>query len=127
LCLFLYNPFFPTWRNAEDYGATYIKQALAIRDILSNLGFNVTLLGSEKYVLNKLHSLSEEQLQDVRRAFMQNVHVRFLKEFFYHQPYGKRALYEEKVQTAGLEKFAKLIHVTALLLQTKVYLFWKRK
>jgi len=58
---------------------------------------------------------------------MENVHVRFMKEFFYHQPYGKRVLYKEKVRTAGLEKLAKLIYVTALLLQTKVYLFWKGK
>jgi hypothetical protein len=63
---------------------------------------------------------------DIRRAFMENVHVRFMKEFFYHQPYGKRELYKEKVQTGSLEKLAKLIHVTALLLQTKVYLFWGR-
>jgi hypothetical protein len=102
------------------------KQALAIRDILSNLGFNTTLLTSEKYVLNKLHSLSEEQLQDVRQAFIENMHLRFVKEFFYHQPYGKKELYKKSVTTASLEKLAKLIHVTALLLQTKIYLFWKQ-
>ncbi len=50
--------------------------------------------------------------------------MRFLKEFFYHEPYGKRGLYRQRVETATLEKLAKLIHVTALLLQTKVYLFW---
>jgi len=55
---------------------------------------------------------------------MQNAHLRFLKEFFYHQPYGKRKLSDKEVQTASLEKLAKLIHVTALLLQTKAYLFW---
>ena len=56
---------------------------------------------------------------------MKNVHVRFLKEFFHHEPYGKRELYKQRVKTATLEKLAKLIHVTALLLQTKVYLFWR--
>jgi hypothetical protein len=55
-----------------------------------------------------------------------NAHLRYLKEFFYHQPYGKRQLYQQEVQTASLEKLAKLIHVTALLLQTKVYLFWQK-
>jgi hypothetical protein len=50
-----------------------------------------------------------------------------MKEFFYHEPYGKRELYRQRVETATLEKLAKLIHVTALLLQTKVYLFWERK
>jgi len=33
--------------------------------------------------------------------------------------------HQQEMQTASLEKLAKLIHVTALLLQTKVYLFWK--
>jgi len=95
--------------------------------VLSNLGFIPTLLASEKYVLNRLRSLSDNQLWDIRRAFIDNVHLRFMKEFFYHKPYGKRETYIEKVQTASLEKLAKLINVTALLLQTKVYLFWKKK
>jgi len=56
---------------------------------------------------------------------MKNVHLRFMKEFFYHQPYGKRELYKQRVETASLEKLAKLIHITAPLLQTKVYLFWQ--
>jgi len=54
---------------------------------------------------------------------MKNAHLRYLKEFFYHQPYGKRGLYNQEVQTAGVKKLTKLIHITALLLQTKVYLF----
>ena len=39
--------------------------------------------------------------------------------------HAKRELYRQRVKSATLEKLAKLIHVTALLLQTKVYLFWK--
>jgi hypothetical protein len=50
--------------------------------------------------------------------------MRFLKEFFCHEPYGKRESYKLRMQNATLEKLTKLIHVTALLLQTKVYLFW---
>ncbi|MGQ9507602.1 MAG: hypothetical protein ACUVTB_07100 [Candidatus Bathycorpusculaceae bacterium] len=103
-----------------------VSELTAIRQVLSNLGFNPTLLASEKYVLNKLSSLSDGQLTDIRRAFLQNVHLRFMKEFQYHDPYGKRELYKKGVQTASLEKLAKLIHVTALLLQTKVYLFWSK-
>jgi len=57
------------------------KHALATREVLSNLGFNIVII-----------ALSER--------------------VFYHQPYGK--------------KLAKLIQVTAPLLQTKVYLFWEK-
>jgi len=122
-----YNPFFERAGMQKIMEQPTPKQALAIREVLSNLGFNPTLLASEKYVLNKLRNLSADELIQVRHAFMQNVHLRFLKEFFYHQPYGKKDLYKQRVETATLEKLAKLIHVTALLLQTKFYLFWKRK
>jgi hypothetical protein len=76
-------------------------------------------------VMSQLKHLTDSELSMVRQAFTKNAHLRYLKEFFYHQPYGKRELYNQEVQTAGLEKLAKLIHVTALLLQAKVYLFWR--
>jgi len=122
-----YNPFFERAGMQKIMEQPTPKHALAVRETLSKLGFSSTLLGSQKYVLNKLQSLPDEQLWEIRHAFMQNVHLRFLKEFFYHEPYGKRELYRQRMQTATLEKLAKLIHVTALLLQTKVYLFWKKK
>ncbi|MFZ0965584.1 MAG: hypothetical protein WAN82_03035 [Candidatus Bathyarchaeia archaeon] len=57
-----YNPF------AEKAGMQKIaeqpppKEALKIAEILQKLGFNIQVLGSEKYVLNKLQSLREEQM-----------------------------------------------------------------
>jgi hypothetical protein len=122
-----YNPFFERAGMQKVMEQSPPKHALAVREVLSKLGFSSALLGSQNYVLNKLGDLSEEQLWEIRRAFMQNVHLRFLKEFFYHEPYGKRELYRQRMQTATAEKLAKLIHVTAQLLQTKVYLFWKKK
>ena len=103
------------------------KHAIAIREVLAKLGFNTTLLGSENYVTSQLKHLTDHEISIVRQAFTKNAHLRYLKEFFYHQPYGKRELYNQEVQTASLEKPAKLIHVTALLLQTKAYLFWKNE
>ena len=62
--------------------------------------------------------------KNVRQAFKENVHPRFMKEFFYHKPYGKARLFKEKVDTADFGKLAKLIKIVGLLLQTKVYLRW---
>jgi hypothetical protein len=42
---------------------------------------NCGLLASEKHVLNKLRNQFHQQLVDIRHAFMQNVHVRFLRVF----------------------------------------------
>lgn len=122
-----YNPFF------EKAGMTKIQEtqpapeAIAIRDILADLGFNTTLFGSEKYALSKLATLTDSELLTVKQAFKQHTHLRFMKEFFYHLPYGKKEAFKTCMDEASLEKLAKLIHVTALLLQTKVYLFWRKK
>ena len=96
-----------------------------IAEALRSLGFNVTFLGSKRYVLKRLASLKPEDLQKVREAFKENVHPRFMKEFFYHKPYGKTRVFKEKVDKANFEKLAKLIRIVGLLLQTKVYLFWE--
>ncbi len=44
----------------------------------------------------------------------------------WRQPYGKTADYVRYVEAADSEKLAKLVKTVALLLQTKVYLFWRR-
>lgn len=119
-----YNPFFERAGMTKIQETTPPKQAIVILETLAKLGFNVTLLGSEKYALSQLKRLTKLELSTISQAFIKNAHLRFLKEFFSYQPYGKRELYKQKVQTASLEKLAKLISIAALLSQTKVYLFW---
>jgi ABC-type lipoprotein export system ATPase subunit/GNAT superfamily N-acetyltransferase len=120
-----YNPF------AEKAGMRKIaeqpppKEALKIAEILQQLGFNIQLLGSEKYVLNKLQTLSDKEIQTIREAFIKHCHARFMKYFFCHVPFGKKEVYTKEVMKASLERLARLIKVCGFLLQTKVYLFWK--
>jgi len=120
-----YNPF------AEKAGMQKIaeqqppKEALAIAEVLSKLGFNIHLLGSEKYVLNKLNTLSEKEIQTIREAFIKHSHARFMKYFFCHMPFGKKEAYAEEVRKTTLERLAHLIKVCGFLMQTKIYLFWK--
>jgi len=121
-----YNPF------GEKAGMQKIaeqppsKKALAIAQVLLVLGFNIHLLGSEKYVLNKLRTLKAEDITRIKEAFIKNKAPRFMKYFFPHQPYGRQKQYVEKVMKAGLEMLAHLIKVCGFLLQTKVYLFWEK-
>jgi hypothetical protein len=122
-----YNPF------AEKAGMQKIaeqpppKEALAIAEILQQLGFNIQLLGSEKYVLNKLHTLSGKEIQIIKEAFIKHCHARFMKYFFCHIPFGRKEVYAKEVMKAGAERLARLIKVCGFLMQTKVYLFWKRR
>jgi ABC-type lipoprotein export system ATPase subunit/GNAT superfamily N-acetyltransferase len=121
-----YNPF------AEKGGMQKIaeqppaKEAIKVAEVLHQHGFNIQLLGSEKHVLNKLQTLSNEDLVKVREAFIKHSHARFMKYFFPHQPFGKKETYVEEVRKASLEKLAHLIKVCGFLMQTKVYLFWSK-
>jgi len=119
-----YNPF------GEKAGMRKIaeqpppKEALKIAETLQQLGFNIQLLGSEKYVLNKLQTLSSEELAKVREAFIKHCHTRFMKYFFPHLLFGHKKVYVEKIKKASLERLTHLIKVCGFLMQTKVYLFW---
>jgi hypothetical protein len=101
-----------------------VKATLNIAEALRSLGFNLTFLRSPNYVLKKLSDLTAQELSMLKEAFAENKHPRFMKEFSFHGPYGKSKFYKKAVENADLEKLTKLIGICAMLLQTKVYLFW---
>jgi ABC-type ATPase with predicted acetyltransferase domain len=121
-----YNPF------AERAGMKKIceqqpsKEVLRIVKVLEQVGFNVQLLGSETYVRDMLSELKTESLEAVRDAFIRHAHPRFFKVFFSHIPFGKKEQYRKSIMTASFEQLAVLIKICGFLLQTKVYLFWRR-
>jgi hypothetical protein len=41
-------------------------------------------------------------------------------------PYGTAAAYSEGVRNASVERMARLVKIVGMLLQTKVYLFWRK-
>jgi len=121
-----YNPFGEKAGMQKIAEQSPSKKALAIATVLSELGFNIQLLASEKYVLNKLRTLKLEDVARLKEAFIRNKAPRFMKYFFSYEPYGKQKLYRKKLMKASSERLAHLIKVCGLLLQTKVYLFWKK-
>jgi GNAT superfamily N-acetyltransferase len=120
-----YNPFFEHAGMTRIHTTTPTKQALAIRETLEKLGFNTTLLSSENHASAQLKNLTTTQLATLKQTFTQNYHPRLAKEFFHDEPYGTNKEYKEKLQNSNLDKLAKLITITAQLLQTKIYLFWQ--
>lgn len=123
-----YNPF------AEKAGMKKIseqkpsEEALQVADVLTSLGFDLRLLGSQKHVLDKLQSLSPEQIETLKEAFVKNDHPRFRREIAAnrHMHYGTTAAYAEGIKNINMERMAKFVKIVGMLLQTKVYLFWNK-
>ena len=123
-----YNPF------AEKAGMRKVAEQQSVESVskvsrvLLELGFDMHLLGSERYVKAKLENLTSAQLSKVRGALVKSSHPRFKKEFAAsrHQPFGKTSDYIKGIENAGSEKLTRLIKIVGMLLQTKVYLFWRK-
>lgn len=121
-----YSPF------AEKAGMQKIAQQQTVQSVsvvstvLGELGFDLQLLGSERYVRGKLESLSSTQISKLKEAFIKSKHTRFRKEFAVsrHQPFGKNSDYIKNLRTADNIKMCRLIKIAGMLLQTKVYFFW---
>ncbi len=89
-------------------------------------GVITEILGSEPIEEFTLDTLG---MIRIREVLVKNLHPRLKKEVASskHMPYGKTEDYIKYVQDADSEKLAKLIKTLALLLQTRVYLFWNNK
>jgi ABC-type ATPase with predicted acetyltransferase domain len=119
-----YNPFFEKAGMRKIAESQPVKETSEITEVLKKLGFNATYLRSPKYTLKKLAGLNAQELKMLRIAFSRNKHPRFMKEFSFHDPYGRSKFYKKAVETADAQKLAKLTSICGMLLQTKVYLFW---
>jgi len=123
-----YNPF------AEKAGMKKVleqkpsEEAKRVANVLSGLGFDLKLLGSQKHVSDKLQNLTPEQLESLKTTFIKNDHPRFRREFAAnrHSPYGSASAYAEGVRNASADRVTRLVKITGMLLQTKVYLFWRK-
>jgi len=50
-----------------------------------------------------------------------------MNSFSSHLPFGTKDVYVNEIMVADLDKLAGLIRICGFLMQTKAYLFWKRK
>jgi len=121
-----YNPFAEKAGMQKIAEQQSVESVSAVSKVLSEFGFDLQFLGSERYVRGKLESLRPEQVSKLKEAFIKNKHPRFKKEFAVsrHQPFGKTTDYVISIQKADSAKLAKLIKLVGMLMQTKVYLFW---
>jgi ABC-type ATPase fused to a predicted acetyltransferase domain len=107
---------------AEQQSIEGIKRQL---QVLDSLGFDLQLIGSQRYVEAKLSSLNEQQVKGIKTVFLASNHPRLKKEITSsHGPFGRMTTCAKEVQIIGNRKVAKLIKILSMLSQTKAYLFW---
>lgn len=123
-----YNPFAERAGLQKVVEQEPLESMLAIAALLSQFGFDLQLLSSERYVSQKLRCLSYSKIAKLKELFIKNKHPRFEKEFAVsrHHPFGKTSDCIKCIEDADSEKIAKLIKLVGMLLQTKVYLFWSK-
>ena len=124
-----YSPFAEKAGMQKIVEQQSVESVSTVSSVLLDLGFDLKLLGSERYVTGKLENLNPEQICKLKEAFIKNKHPRFKKEFAgsRHQPFGKSSDYIQSVREADIVKIGKLIKMAGMLSQTKVYLFWENR
>jgi phosphoglycolate phosphatase-like HAD superfamily hydrolase len=122
-----YNPFAEKAGLKKVAEQKPLESVIEIAEALFKLGFELPLLSSERYVLDRLNRLGPVEVEQLKGLFAKNKHPRFKKEFAAnrHKPFGKNSDYLKCLESADPEKMAKLIKLVGMLLQAKIYLFWK--
>ena len=87
----------------------------------------MTSLGSQNHTLNKLQSLSGQDVERIKQVLVKYSHPRFMKAFSYRLPYGQKQAYIDKMENLDLERLAHLVRICGFLMQTKVYLVWEEE
>lgn len=123
-----YSPFAKKAGMQKVVEQQSVESVKTLVQALLRLGFNLQFLGSQHYVESKLENLTQEQMMELKTAFLSNKHPRFKKEVAgsRHNPYGKTSDYITYVKTADNLKMGRLIKILSMLSQTKVYLFWQQ-
>jgi len=121
-----YNPFAEKAGLKKVVEQKPLESIVEIAELLSRLGFDLPLLSSERYVLEKLNLSEAAKIEELKELFAKNKHPRFKKEFTAgrHKPFGKTSDYLIAVENADANKLAKLVKLVGMLMQTKAYLFW---
>jgi len=123
-----YNPFLERAGMKKIAESTPNPKLLKAVERLRKLGFNPVFLTSETTNLKKLRRMSPEEVGEVRNVFKGisgGIYGRRLLSIY--QAFLTKEDFLARVESAGVEKLAKMLRILGFLVQTKVYLFWKNR
>ncbi len=121
-----YNPFFERAGMQKIAESRPNPQLVEAIEKLRKLGFNPVFLTSETTNLKKLREMSADGVEEVRNVFKGisgGVYGRRLLSIY--QTFLKKEDFVARVESASIEKLARMLRILGFLTQTKVYLFWK--
>jgi len=121
-----YNPFFERAgmkKIAEQKPEPSCQEAV---EELRRLGFNPILLASQRQNIQRLKELGETRMRLCKTVLANVRHPRLRRAAVPEKPYSNSVTYESELEKAGVEKTARMLRVLSILMQTKVYLLWKR-
>jgi len=121
-----YNPFFEKAEMKKIAESRPNPQLFKAVERLSKLGFNSVFLTSETTNLQKLRKMSADEVGEVKKVFRGisgGIYGRRILSIY--QAFLTKEDFEARVESAGVEKLAKMMRILGFLAQTKVYLFWK--
>jgi len=123
-----YNPFFERAglkKVAESRPQPALVEAV---EKLRQLGFNPLSLASERSNLLRLQELGPEGTEKCKQVLLgisESGYYKRLKAS--HQAYVKRSEFTKFLEKASPEDLAKVLRRLAIIMQTKVYLFWSKE
>jgi len=123
-----YNSFFERAGMRKIAESRPNPQLVEAVEKLRKLGFNPVFLTSEKTNLVKLRRMSPIEVGEVRNVFKGisgGIYGRRLLSIY--QAFLTKEDFEARVESASLERLAKMLRILGFLTQTKVYLFWKKQ
>jgi len=122
-----YNPFFEKAGMNKIVETIPNPQVLKVMEKLSALNFNPVLLTSERTNINKLQQMTTKEVDGVKRVIKEVSGIYRKRIAGAKQAFLNKKEYEAIVDAADINKLAKMLRILGFLVQTKVYLFWKKE
>jgi len=122
-----YNPFLERAGMQKIDESRPSPQLVKAVERLREIGFSPVFLTSEITNLKKLRGMAPKEVDEVRNVFKEISGIYGRRLLSIYQAFLTKEDFEARVESASVERLAKMLRILGFLTQTKVYLFWKKR
>ena len=120
-----YNPFFEKAGMRKIAETKPNKHLLEAMEKLKALGFNPTVLQSQKHNLGKIMKVGKEKVIQILTELSEKGSIPRKRIIATNKAYPSHKEFTEKLANISAEELAKVLKRLSFLTQKKVYLFWR--